>query len=745
VGAARISARKGFQIALPRARRRKTDLNLLFDVTGVILVFLGPVTFFSLVFAGKSGTFGETLSNVLRGVAGIGGYVIPVLITFVGIVLLLGPIKVWSRNAAIGGLLLLLVVMTWRQLALGVDESAEIEAGGGLIGLKLASALKTSFGITGPIVLACVGAIALVVMLGVPLKDVIRRARELTRAGAEAARIRFGPVPAAPRNGKKKTVEEPQRAATAARDESEKPPVVINMPQPHPVRKDEKSGGKPAAPVEDLEDISEEEFKLPPISLLDPPQPPPQRVEGELRESMAIIEQTLSEFRVPADVVEICHGPTVTRYEVRLAPGIKVNKIVSLADNLAMSLAAIDVRVEAPIPGKSAIGVEVPNKTPALVGLRECIDNENFWKAPSKLTFCLGKDVAAEARLADLGKMPHMLVAGATNSGKSVCLNTMIASLLFRATPDELKFVLIDPKRVELSLFDGIPHLCCPVVKDVRQAAGIFRAVVKEMDHRYDLFSNMGVRNIDGFNEKVPPDDRLHYIVVVVDELADLMMQAAAEVETSIARLAQLARATGIHLVIATQRPSVDVVTGLIKANISSRISFAVSSQVDSRTILDQNGAERLIGRGDMLFLPIDASKPTRIQGAYVSEKEIERLCTYLKEQRKPTYTLEPADLALIDGGADDGLTDELYEQAVRWVVARGTCSTSIIQRRFKIGYTRAARIVDAMEQQGIVGALDGVKPREVLISKQDVDRLFGGISSHPPAEEFSAEADDEL
>ena len=425
-------------------------------------------------------------------------------------------------------------------------------------------------------------------------------------------------------------------------------------------------------------------------------------------------------------MVEVSHGPTVTRYEIQLAPGIKVNKIVSLADNLAMALAAIDVRVEAPIPGKSAIGVEVPNSNPALVTLREVIDTEQFWNAPSKLTFALGKDVAGEPRYADLTRMPHMLVAGATNAGKSVCLNAMIASLLFRATPRELKFVLIDPKRVELSLFDGIPHLCTPVVRDLRQATGISRSALKEMERRYDLFVKAGARNFDGYNEKVKPEERLPYLVIIIDELADLMMQAGPEVEFSICRLAQLSRATGIHLVIATQRPSVDVVTGTIKANISSRIAFAMNSQVDSRTILDMGGAERLIGRGDMLFKPIDAAKPARIQGCLISEREMETLVKYLKDQEEPDYTMQPVHIGEQIGGAEDGMADEMYEPAVRLVVTTGYASTSMLQRRFKIGYTRAARLVDAMEQQGIVGPLDGAKPRELLIGKEELDRLFG-------------------
>ncbi len=443
-----------------------------------------------------------------------------------------------------------------------------------------------------------------------------------------------------------------------------------------------------------------------------------------------MLEQTLEEFNIQATVMEVATGPTVTRYEIQLAPGIKVSKIVSLADNLAMALAAIDVRVEAPIPGKSAIGVEVPNSTPVTVTLRECLETPEFINAPSKLTFALGKDVGGAYKYADLTKMPHLLVAGSTNSGKSVCLNTLIASMLYRATPAELKFLMIDPKRVELSLWDGIPHLMHPVVKEVKQAPGIFRAAIKEMERRYDLFAKMQTRNIEGYNQRVGAEERLPFIVLVVDELADLMMQAGAEIETSICRLAQLARATGIHLVIATQRPSVDVITGLIKNNVPSRIAFAVSSQVDSRTILDMSGAERLIGRGDMLYMPIDASKPMRLQCCYLSENETNSLVEYLKEQDSPNYTIDLPDVAdssssASGNGSEDDDDDDLFESAVKLVVTTGHASTSMLQRRFKIGYTRAARIVDIMQERGIVGPPDGAKPREILVTRDQVDQMF--------------------
>ena len=469
-------------------------------------------------------------------------------------------------------------------------------------------------------------------------------------------------------------------------------------------------------------------FVLPPVSLLNAPVPQSKPNGGESEQRRAVLIQTLEDFGVGADIADVAYGPTFTRYEVALERGIKVSRIVSLADNLAMALAAIDVRVEAPIPGKSAIGIEVPNETTTTVTLREVLERPEFINAPSKLTFALGKDVTGTCRYADLAKMPHLLIGGSTGSGKSVGINALICSMLYRCTPRELKFLMIDPKKVELSLYDGIPHLAAPVITNVKQAPSVFKQAIKEMESRYDRFAKAGTRNLEGYNSRVPEEERLPYWVIVVDELADLMMTSGPEIEQSICRLAQLARATGIHLVIATQRPSVNVITGTIKANISSRIAFAVNSAVDSRTILDSTGADRLIGRGDMLFMPMDAAKPQRIQGCFVSEQETEALVTYLKQQAQPNYEVLPSTLSLATGDDDSGdeaPDDDLFESAVKLVVGGGGASTSMLQRRFKVGYTRAARLVDLMEQRGIVGALDGAKPRDVLMSRDEVEGMF--------------------
>ncbi|HTQ11673.1 MAG TPA: DNA translocase FtsK, partial [Fimbriimonadaceae bacterium] len=474
-----------------------------------------------------------------------------------------------------------------------------------------------------------------------------------------------------------------------------------------------------------------EGYHLPPMNLLAEPVSRPKRSPQEVQQNIETLEGTLDEFGIEANVVEIATGPSLTRYEIQLGPGIKVARIVSLADNIAMNLAAHAVRVEAPIPGKAAIGVEVPNSKRTPVMLREVCESKEFRDHPARLLVALGQDVAGENKYADLARMPHLLIGGATNSGKSIGLATLITSLLMRNTPKDVRLVMIDPKRVELTLFDGIPHLMCPVIKDVKEAPGVLRAVWREMDRRYDLLSENGVRNIQSWNEKASFQDRMPYIVVIIDEMADLMIQARAEVETSIVRLAQLARAVGIHLVLATQRPSVDVITGIIKANIPSRIAFSVASQVDSRTILDQKGAEDLIGKGDMLFMPIDADKAVRVQGCYVSEKEIDEVCKFWREQESPQYLLDPIDESDSSGkagpaGSGDEESDPLWEESVRWVVDRGQASTSMLQRRFSIGFQRASRLLDTMEERGVVGPRDGPRPREVLIDPMEVDTMFG-------------------
>lgn len=442
------------------------------------------------------------------------------------------------------------------------------------------------------------------------------------------------------------------------------------------------------------------------------------------------LEETLNSFGVEAKVVNVSRGPAVTRYELQPSPGVKVSKIVNLADDISLNLAASGVRIEAPIPGKAAIGIEVPNKEVEAVFLKEVIASKEFKDHSSRLAFSLGKDISGQNMVADIGKMPHLLVAGATGSGKSVCINSIIVSLLYKASPSEVKLLMVDPKVVELGIYNGIPHLLIPVVTDAKKAAGALNWAVQEMVNRYKLFAEKGVRDVKGYNSMVNSEageEPLPQIVIIIDELADLMMVAPNDVEDAICRLAQMARAAGMHLVIATQRPSVDVITGVIKANIPSRIAFAVSSQVDSRTILDMAGAEKLLGKGDMLFYPVGEPKPIRVKGTFVSDKEVESVVEFIKSQGAAEYNeniIEEINSEKESREEDHGDNDELLPQAIELVVEAGQASVSLIQRKFKVGYARAARIVDQMEARGIVGGFEGSKPRQVLISKQQWHEL---------------------
>ena len=482
--------------------------------------------------------------------------------------------------------------------------------------------------------------------------------------------------------------------------------------------------------------VEDEHYEFPPVQLLS---------EGEKKgvkggkkavaDTAAKLQKTLYSFGVSAKVENVSVGPAITRYELKPAEGVRVSKIANLADDIALNLAAETIRIEAPIPGKQAVGIEVPNKENEIVHLRDIIDCDEFKNHKSKLAFALGKDVAGQAVVTDIAKMPHVLIAGATGSGKSVCINTLIASIIYKAKPSEVKLVMVDPKVVELSVYNGIPHLLIPVVTDPKKAAGALAWAVQEMVNRYSLFASKNVRDIKGYNEALDEEgegQKLPQIVIIIDELSDLMMVSPKDVEDSICRLAQMARAAGMHLVIATQRPSVDVITGIIKANVPSRISFAVSSQVDSRTILDMAGAEKLLGKGDMLFYPSGAPKPVRIQGAFISDKEVEKVVDFIKNNGEATYNDEiikqienanSTDKELDESDENDN-TDELLMDAIDVVVETGQASTSFIQRRFKVGYARAGRIIDQMEERGIISGFQGSKPREVLISKERWEEL---------------------
>lgn len=487
--------------------------------------------------------------------------------------------------------------------------------------------------------------------------------------------------------------------------------------------------------------VEDEHYEYPPLEILG--KPSKKSLKGgakALTDTAARLQKTLYSFGVSAKVENVSVGPAITRYELKPAEGVRVSKIANLADDIALNLAAETIRIEAPIPGKQAVGIEVPNTEREAVHLREVLDSDVFKSSESKLAIALGKDVAGNVQLADIAKMPHVLIAGSTGSGKSVCINTIITSIIYHAKPSEVKFVMVDPKVVELSVYNGIPHLLIPVVTDPRKAAGALAWAVQEMDNRYNLFAEKGVRDLKGYNKAIENEEevgQLPQIVIIVDELADLMMVAKNDVEDAICRLAQKARAAGMHLVIATQRPSVDVITGLIKANVPSRIAFAVSSQVDSRTILDSVGAEKLLGKGDMLYFPSGAPKPSRVQGAFVTDDEVEKIVDFVKSNGTATYSEDilesientnKTDKEIAETAEDDD-TDPFLMEAIQTVIETGQASTSFIQRRFKVGYARAGRIIDQMEERGVISGYQGSKPREVLMTLDRWNELKMGTS----------------
>ena len=487
--------------------------------------------------------------------------------------------------------------------------------------------------------------------------------------------------------------------------------------------------------VDNINNTSNSNYKLPSLDILDPIKKKKQANTTEfLNKTKTALEKVLADFQIHGKVVEIHEGPTVTQFEVEIASGTKVSRITSINKEIALALAAKDVRIQAPIPGKSTVGVEIPNKITSSVPIREVLSNVPSNMANAKILFSLGKDIMGRNCCADMTKMPHLLVAGSTGSGKSVCINSFIASILIRMRPDECKLVLVDPKKVELSNYNGIPHLMCPVVSDPKKASIALQKIVAEMEHRYDLFSEKNVKNISGYNEWVEKtnnqanaeiEKKMPFIVVIIDELADLMLVAAKEVEDSIMRITQMARAAGIHLIVATQRPSTDVITGVVKANIPSRISFAVASQIDSRTILDMGGAEKLLGKGDMLYLPMGENAPLRIQGNFISDEETQRLIDYVSKEQVAQYdnTLTeaaPNHMAAGDDFEKEEYDDPLYNDIVDFAIETGKISASLVQRRFKVGYNRAARIIDLLEERGIIGPQNGSKPREVLVKLDD-------------------------
>ncbi|MEW6522134.1 MAG: DNA translocase FtsK 4TM domain-containing protein [Bacillota bacterium] len=708
--------------------------DLRWELGGLGFLALGVLGLLGF-FTGATGAVGRYLVRACRILLGDAGLIIPIVAVLTGIALMARRREFSLSTRHAGWTLLTLALASFLHLRIPAEELANgwRGLGGGVTGAAITLALGKWFGPAGRLtVLVTSVMVGIILAANASLVELGRSGWRRLRAGwallVEAVMdffyVRHEEPAQAPAPPPGRTRHTPRRTATPVRDEA---PALPREPQEPAV----------PGPPEQLTFDPELGYQLPPLSLLEKGVSRRSvRSDRDASDKARLLEETLQSFGVGARVVDVTRGPAVTRFEVQPAPGVKVASIVSLANDIALKLACSDLRIEAPIPGKSALGIEVPNQEISIVHLREVLESPEYTSAASKITVALGKDIAGRSIVDNLERMPHLLIAGATGSGKSVCINGIIASLLYKARPDEVKLLMIDPKMVELSQYQGIPHLLAPVVTDPKKAAGALRWVLREMDHRYELFVPAGVRDIARYNQVkasgaspgIPP--ALPYIVVIIDELADLMVVAPVEVEDSVFRLAQMARAAGIHLVVATQRPSVDVITGTIKANIPSRIAFAVSSSVDSRTILDMAGAERLVGRGDMLYAPVGATKPVRAQGAYISEQEVEELVRFVCRQGKPHYASGVMEAVATAETQSSSESDELFPQALQIVVEAGQASVSLLQRKLPIGYTRAGRLIDAMEERGFVGPYEGSKPREVRLSILEFDRLFGKKAS---------------
>jgi len=761
---------------------KETIRNEVIGVFVVGMACLGMVALYSE----RSGVVGGQIKHLLTVMAGGGRVCIPLMVGAWGLVFMNKQTPRLGAKA-MGVTLLWLVLLGVLHFQLpGIEAFSGTDMlhegrqgrGGGFVGAVIATLLKTTLGITGSYVILVMG--SLIGALLIINRSLIQGVQEVSQVGKESGQWmkhqmnNFIDVLKSS-EGERPSDKGPDRRvdlktdATAYKKKStpskgvalvldpdvvERPLVIKTLEDQNelPVKAnvidhlpkgqlgfEKMSAGIPEPAISPAKVTStpisrqtreDGNYQLPQITLLHKSiKMKNPRLNKDLADNVKTLEETLGSFGVKVKVTQVTQGPAITRYEAQPAPGVKVSKITNLADDIALSLASAAVRIEAPIPGKSVVGIEVPNKEIAMVHFREVLETTEFQGVTSKLALCLGKDITGTPIIADLTRMPHLLIAGATGSGKSVCINTLIHSILFKARPDEVKFLLVDPKMVELANYNGIPHLIAPVVTDPRKAAGALKWIVTEMETRYELFAGAGVRDIVRYNflrtqEKSGEHPPLPYVVVIIDELADLMMVAPGEVEDAICRLAQMARAAGIHLIVATQRPSVDVITGLIKANIPSRIAFAVSSQTDSRTILDMNGAEKLLGRGDMLYYPMGASKPLRVQGCYLGDKEVENVVSFLQNQAKPEYQEIP-NMEVVTIKKEE-MDDEHFYEAAKLFIESGTASVSLLQRRLRIGYTRAARLMDFLEEKGVVGGYEGSKPREVLMTRGQLELKYG-------------------
>ena len=768
-----------------KSKKKQKKLNT--DIKVILLILLGIVL--AILIYGNSGYVGNFLNEILGGIMGIFKYIVPV-VPFVSAIYMFSNNKEDLLTKIIPSSIILLccsATMTLYQILNNALEYniqfqeildrafylGKLNKGGGVIGLLISYPLVKLFEpIAALIIIIGIAIIVAVMVFGLKPSEHISKfvnkmedERKINRTEEQKSnKIKkqsviqddLGDVayakPETARERKQREKEERRREALKVDEQ-----LTINMlEQEKKAQNTNKSNGdyiegnlfkqeeekkeekkKEVLQLEHALVVEDEHYEYPPVELLSKGKKASRGSAKMLADTAAKLQKTLYSFGVSAKVENVSVGPTITRYELKPAEGTRVSKIANLADDIALNLAAETIRIEAPIPGKQAVGIEVPNKEKEAVHLREVIESSEFENNKSKLSVALGKDVAGKTIIADIGKMPHVLIAGSTGSGKSVCINSIITSIIYNAKPSEVKLVMVDPKVVELSVYNGIPHLLIPVVTDPKKAAGALAWAVQEMDDRYNKFAQKGVRDLKGYNKAIEKENenaKLPQIVIIIDELADLMMVAAKEVEEAICRLAQKARAAGMHLVIATQRPSVDVITGLIKANVPSRIAFAVSSQVDSRTILDSTGAEKLLGKGDMLFYPVGASKPLRVQGAFVSDDEVEKIVDFIKMNAGEVSYSEDiiesieksnkSDKELLESEACEDDSDPFLQDAIETVIETGQASTSFIQRRFKVGYARAGRIIDQMEERGIISGYQGSKPREVLMSKEKWEEL---------------------
>lgn len=712
------------------------------EIAGIFLFFLVVFTLISLLsydpadpsihhsttsgeIRNMFGTLGSHTAGIFIGLFGLGAFWLPLLLLLISIHFFGDYNKGAVFLILSGGMLL--IISTGGIFSLMAHPAHHIVlfgkkiSTGGLLGIPLTAFLVKYANVSGAgIILTLIWMVGLIMTTGFSLVTFGKRFWIFCT-------ILFGKISAFRVKWKEKRKKTKKREHTLKiHARAAKREIKIKAPKPKPIR-------EAPAPKQEVFDFmgGDSGYKNPSVNLLDEPEEGPTSANTEnLRMQSRLLEKKLEDFGVRGKVVEVSPGPVITTFEYEPAPGVKINKIVNLTDDLALALRALSIRIVAPIPGKAAIGIEIPNDERAVVRFKTMVVSRAFEKSKSRLSLCLGKDIVGRPVVAEMDKMPHLLIAGATGTGKSVALNTMICSFLYKSSPEEVKLIMVDPKRIELSLYNGIPHLITPVVTEVKKATNALFWAVREMERRYELLSEEKVRNISQYNRKIEkqqkvsdgsPPEKLPYIVIIIDELADLMMVASRDVEVALTRLAQMARAGGIHLILATQRPSVDVLTGIIKANFPTRLSFQVSSKTDSRTIIDTNGAENLLGNGDMLFMPPGTGKLQRIHGAYISETELSRVIEHLKTQKPPDYveavTETPAEKAS-DGEAAEH--DEKYDEAVALVTQTRQASISMVQRHLRIGYNRAARIIETMEREGIVGPSDGAKPREVLVRGYD-------------------------